>query len=136
MLKDYAILAVTSVAVFLALAFSVAKDIVPEYAKYQKKYYELNKMPDVPVAINQINVKIGDSVLIDRCTTCHVGASDPKAAKYDLVMRTHPNIVPGTKKDPHNYNELGCVACHDGNGRALSTEDAHGKFHDWYAPFL
>lgn len=58
----------------------------------------------------------------ERCTTCHLGSTDPRGtADAPRVLREHPNR--GTLIDHHA--ELGCVACHGGDGLALERAPAH-----------
>ncbi len=63
---------------------------------------------------------------IDRCTTCHAGIDDPKFADAPLPYRTHSNI-----RGNHPFREFGCTVCHEGNGRGLTAEDAHGAGEHW-----
>ena len=83
-----------------------------------------------------MNVSTPSVDLIDRCQSCHVGASNPDAVAFEQPLTAHPPIVPGVEKDPHDFNKIGCTVCHDGNGRALEKHDAHGEFHGWIKPLL
>jgi mono/diheme cytochrome c family protein len=74
--------------------------------------------------------------MVDRCQSCHIGASNPGAAGFEAPLATHPPIVPEAEKDPHDFGKIGCAVCHDGNGRALELHDAHGEYHGWPAPLL
>jgi mono/diheme cytochrome c family protein len=54
---------------------------------------------------------------------------------YDVtkVLASHPLI--GKETHPfefHNVDEYGCTSCHNGNGRGLTTEKAHGPVFDGY----
>ena len=49
---------------------------------------------------------------IERCTTCHPGMDDLTASHADL-------------ESDSPYQGWGCTVCHGGNGRALTTDDAH-----------
>ncbi len=136
MIKDYKLLAVVSLVAFVAILLAVVKSARTEYAPFQKEYYELCEAEDYEIGINQLNVKVGTETLIDRCTTCHLGFANPDAVAFENPLKAHPRIVPGDGKDPHDLGEIGCVVCHDGNGRAVNKEDAHGHFHMWPAPRL
>lgn len=60
--------------------------------------------------------------------TAHVGDH-----VYDMtkVLRAHPLIGRETRPfETHPIDEYGCVICHNGNGRGLTTEKAHGPVFD------
>ncbi len=135
MLKDYKLLAVVSLLAAVATFLAIGKASKSEFAGYQKEYFKLCDV-EGDVAIRQLNVRVGSETLIDRCATCHVGFDNPNAAAFSQPLTLHPQIVPGEGPDPHDLGIIGCVVCHDGNGRATTTEDAHGHFHMWPAPLL
>lgn len=139
MIKDYRILAVLTVVVSAIMIASVFRGTQNEYAAHQKKYFALAGVKDFKVGIVQLNAKTPDGVLIDRCMTCHIGVSNKKATKangYELPICMHPKIVKAAAKEPHDFNQIGCVVCHDGNGRGLTQHDAHGKVHLWQNPLM
>ncbi|MAI19837.1 MAG: hypothetical protein CMF28_01160 [Kiritimatiellaceae bacterium] len=136
MLKDYRILAVLAFLGFVLFALSLKKSAEKDYIGYQKEYYSLLGEEDFSVEIKQVNVKTPGSIMVDRCQTCHIGASNPDAVDYPGPLAAHPPIVPGVEKDPHDFNKMGCAVCHDGNGRALEMHDAHGEYHGWPKPML
>lgn len=52
---------------------------------------------------------------------------------YDVtkVLQMHPLIGKETRPfEFHNLDEYGCTSCHSGNGRALTTDKAHGPVFD------
>ena len=136
MIKDYRILFVLALAGFVFFAMSMKKAFDQEYVGHQKAYYaELGE--EFPGAeIKQVNVKTPSVNMIDRCQSCHIGASNADASGFEQPVGAHPSIVPGAEKDPHDFGKIGCVVCHDGNGRALELHDAHGEYHGWPAPLL
>ncbi|VGO12106.1 hypothetical protein PDESU_00656 [Pontiella desulfatans] len=136
MIKDYRILAALAFAGFIFFALSMMKSMDLEFVKHQKAYYaELGE--EFPgMEYKQINVKTSGGIMIDRCQTCHVGASNPDASGFAQPLTTHPPIVPGAEEDPHDFAKIGCTVCHDGNGRAVEIHDAHGEYHGWPAPLL
>ena len=136
MIKDYRILFILAVAGFVVLAMSVKKAFEQEYVEHQKAYYELLEEEYTGAEIKQVNVATPSVDMIDRCQSCHVGASNPDAVAFEQPLTAHPSIVPGMEKDPHDFNKIGCSVCHDGNGRALEKHDAHGEFHGWIKPML
>ncbi len=136
MIKDYRILFLLALIGFVFFGMSIIKGLDQDYPKYQKEYYEKLGADDFTVEINQVNVKTPGAIIVDRCQSCHIGASNPDAAGFEQPIAVHPPIVPGVEKDPHNFTEIGCTVCHDGNGRALEIHDAHGQYHGWPAPLL
>ncbi len=56
---------------------------------------------------------------------------------YDVtkVLQMHPLMGNETRPfEFHSIDEIGCAACHNGNGRGLTTDKAHGPvFDDQYA---
>ncbi|MBE9552409.1 MAG: hypothetical protein IMF05_02985, partial [Proteobacteria bacterium] len=136
MIKDYRILAALAFAGLVFFAMSMFKALDQDFAKHQKEYYKQLGVEDFTVEIKQVNVKTPGSVMVDRCQSCHVGASNPDAVGLDEPLAAHPAMVSGVEKDPHDFGKIGCVVCHDGNGRALELHDAHGEYHGWPAPLL
>jgi sulfur oxidation c-type cytochrome SoxX len=121
---------------FVALGLSFYKEANPEFSRHQKTYYKQLGIEDYSVEIKQVNVKTPSGIMVDRCQSCHVGASNPDAAGFEQPLATHPPIVHGAEEDPHEFGKIGCVVCHDGNGRALKEHDGHGEYHGWPAPLL
>lgn len=134
MIKDYRILALLALAGFVFFALSIKKAFDQDYVKLQKEYYELLGEEFPGAEIKQVNVKTPGAMLVDRCQSCHIGASNPSAVEFEQPLATHPPIVEGD--DPHDFNKIGCTVCHDGNGRALEIHDAHGEYHGWPKPLL
>ena len=60
---------------------------------------------------------------IDRCVSCHVGLENPAMADADQPLQTHP----GSYLLDHEPSTIGCTLCHDGDGRALDRQVAHGR---------
>lgn len=136
MIKDYRILALLALLGLVLFGLSMRKSFDQDYVRHQKAYYEKLGIEDYSVEIKQVNVKTPAGVMVDRCQSCHIGASNPDAVGLEPVLAVHPPIVPGAEKDPHDFNKIGCAVCHDGNGRALELHDAHGEYHGWPKPLL
>ncbi len=62
---------------------------------------------------------------VDRCETCHLGVDKPSYTASDVPreFRTHP------RRDlllaSHPTDKFGCTSCHQGQGRATNSADAH-----------
>lgn len=66
----------------------------------------------------------------DRCVSCHVGmAPGETGIEGSPIYGKHVNVV-------HDTNNFGCVVCHGGQGRATTTEDAHGNVEHWPEPMI
>ncbi|MFZ1916502.1 MAG: c-type cytochrome [Terriglobales bacterium] len=93
--------------------------------------------------IEQIIVtQFGDS-RVDRCTTCHIAADDPRFQGHAQPLQTHSYsaALGDTQKDGkwerrHKFSDFGCTICHDGQGRGLETVYAHGEDESWPLPML
>jgi mono/diheme cytochrome c family protein len=136
MLRDYRILTLFALIGLVLLGFSIKKSADLDYIAHQKAYYELIGEEEFTIEVKQVNVKTPGAIMVDRCQSCHIGASNPDAVDFPEPLAYHPPIVPGMDKDPHDFNKIGCTVCHDGNGRALETHDAHGEYHGWPKPML
>jgi mono/diheme cytochrome c family protein len=136
MIKDYRILFVLALAGFVFFAMSMQKAFDQDFVKHQKAYYKALGEEFPGAEIKQVNVKTPGSVLVDRCQSCHIGASNPGAAGFEPPLATHPPIVPGLQEDPHDFNKIGCAVCHEGSSRDLDMHLAHGEAHGWPAPLL
>ncbi len=135
MLKDYRILLAVCVVAVGTLMVSLAQLIVPGYKTYQRTYAKLTgSEPDI--GVKQINVETKAGLLIDRCITCHLGASNAEAADFPQPLRSHSDICPEMATQPHDLNKMGCSICHEGNGRGVTEADAHGHVEHWIAPLL
>ena len=136
MIKDYRILALLAFAGFVFFGMSMYKALDQDFAAHQKEYYKQLGEEFPGAEIRQVNVKTPGAIMVDRCQSCHIGASNPDAAGFEPPLTAHSQIVPGAEKDPHDFGQIGCTVCHDGNGRALEIHDAHGEYHGWPAPLL
>ncbi len=62
---------------------------------------------------------VGPEARVDRCRTCHMAVEDPAFKEGKQPLRTHPEVK------GHAFTEFGCTICHEGNGRAITEEEAH-----------
>lgn len=80
-------------------------------------------------------VHIPDIGMVDRCQSCHVGINKSEGISDKNPYKGHPNRDLYLGKHPPD--EFGCVLCHEGQGRALtSVEEAHGEVEYWLTPLL
>ncbi|MFN7923162.1 MAG: c-type cytochrome [Bryobacteraceae bacterium] len=93
--------------------------------------------------IEQILVtRFGDG-RVDRCTTCHIGADDPRFKDHAQPLKAHSysatlgDVQRGGKWERrHKFADFGCTVCHEGQGRGLKQHYAHGEDHYWPDPML
>ena len=78
---------------------------------------------------------------VDRCTTCHIAADDPRFAGHAQPLKTHPYSAAmgdvqrnGRWERRHKFSDFGCTVCHDGQGRGLETNYSHGEDEFWPEP--
>jgi len=93
-----------------------------------------------------VQINVADANIVDRCESCHMGIREPlkltaasmsaKGAKkpdeYANAFVSHPE--PELLKI-HDPDKFGCSPCHQGNGRATTSEEkAHGNYEHWLWP--
>jgi sulfur oxidation c-type cytochrome SoxX len=57
---------------------------------------------------------------VDRCTSCHLGVTDPAMTEAPPPFRTHP----GRWLETHRPDRFGCTSCHGGEGEATTYAGA------------
>ncbi len=112
----------------LLLMWTVNAEYDPEWKPYQREYFELfaersddpelkKKILSTPLEIRQVwNPKLA---ITDRCMTCHMGASNPKMTDVPQPYKVHADFA------QHNFDVIGCVVCHEGQGSATTVHAAH-----------
>lgn len=97
--------------------------------KYNLKQVVMDDFPDLT-----------HSGKVDRCQTCHLGATDARYDREDIpsVFRAHPNLELFVGKDsPHPVEKFGCTSCHLGRGYgttftlAAHTPNDHEQEEEW-----
>jgi mono/diheme cytochrome c family protein len=135
------ILIVSSALTLLLLMVAVTQEnIAVKWKDYQRTYRDtllsLAKTPAEKSAA-AIEVKLRQEFLpelnrIDRCTTCHLGVENPALAKAEQPLTFHSSNI----FKNHPLSKFGCSVCHDGQGLATLTDDAHGNVEHWTTPLL
>jgi mono/diheme cytochrome c family protein len=135
-------LLITSVVALGLLTLAALKEnVFPEWRQYRQQYSSIlaekaGSEREQAIA-DQFEVGIDHNVLpelnsIDRCITCHTGLDDPRMTEEEHPFRTHPGRILGS----HPPERFGCTICHQGQGRATETADAHGRVPHWEFPML
>ena len=112
----------------LLLMWTVGAEYAPEWKKYQREFYRLlaervddpalkEQILSTPLEIKQVwNPTLQ---VIDRCTTCHMGVTNPKMQDAPQPFTVHPKFT------QHKFHEIGCTSCHEGQGTATTKHAAH-----------
>ncbi len=74
------------------------------------------------LAVGPKQLYLPELAAVDRCTSCHLGVENPAAVDAAQPLRRHPGEILAQ----HPPDKFGCVVCHQGQGRAISQEQAHG----------
>jgi len=129
--------AISSIVFVAVLAISPVKDLQREWKQYKRGYVRFAEtrpdtkrlLADMHPGIDQI--WIPDLNVVDRCTTCHQGMTQPSLAGISVPQpyRAHPFV-------PHSVTEWGCVVCHRGQGPATEVSEAHETTLAWEQPLL
>ncbi len=141
MKKTILISSLIIIAVLLAEAYR--ENLNMEWQRYQVIYkgelQRLAKTPKEKALADAYKIKYRQIVLpelnrFDRCVSCHVGIENPMMVNVSQPLKTHP----GNYLEVHDLEKVGCTICHDGQGRAVTFEEALAHGHDkyWEKPML
>ncbi len=137
------IILVSSLVIILVLFFEAYREnIGGQWRSCQKQYKEeLKKLAAndrEKLLADNYEVKMRQIVLpqlgrVDRCVSCHVGIEDPRMAHVAQPLTAHP----GNMLEVHELDQIGCTVCHDGQGRAITAQEAHAvDIPFWEKPVL
>lgn len=105
---------------FTNLVANMVRDLpVVDLANPRNKIEQI-VLKDITADVNFMNVP-----RVERCTTCHLGITNPDYANEAQPFTTHPNLEMYVGKDsPHPIEEFGCTVCHGGRPRGTSFNGA------------
>ncbi len=147
-------LAVASIIVFIVHGVVFYDQFFHHWERHQTAYFDqaraesTNDLEREELAarrpkIEQIIVTQFGESQVDRCTTCHIAADDPRFMEHFEPLRTHPYSetlgdyeINGRLERRHKFTDFGCTVCHDGQGRGLKEVYSHGEDHYWPMPML
>lgn len=73
----------------------------------------------------RLDLNFADAPRVDRCQTCHLGASNGAYANSSQPFTSHPNLdLYVADTSVHPVGEFGCAVCHQGKGLATSFYSA------------
>jgi len=137
------VLLISAIVLLFFSIFVIVKEIRPEWKEYQAEYKELfiekagsaemiEKAETFEIGHQQVYLKTLKRV--DRCMNCHIGVDNPQMADAEVPYKQHS----GNYLANHPIAKFGCTVCHDGQGRATNTKEAHGRELDtyWDTPIL
>ena len=136
------VMIIVSIAILAVLAIAVLQEnVFVSWRKYQNNYRDIlqqkatddwgKKLAD-EYTVQIAQIYIPELSISDRCISCHRGIDDPRMTDVPNPYRFHP----GDHLENHDPQEFGCTACHSGQGRAISKDDAHGEVDHWLYPRL
>ncbi|MHC4797152.1 MAG: c-type cytochrome, partial [Planctomycetota bacterium] len=136
------ILLISSIVCLVLLILSAYRESFNStWRKHQREYraasIKLASDPRARASAEKMQIKFNQIFLpqlkrIDRCTTCHIGIDDPRMAEAPLPIRAHSQDI----FKHHPIDKFGCTVCHDGQGRAVEQDAAHGHVPHWDKPLL
>jgi sulfur oxidation c-type cytochrome SoxX len=136
-------LAIASFVVLIVHGLVFYDQFFHKWEKHQTAYFEQAKVDGRAPAIRQTIVTNFGDTRVDRCTTCHMAADDPRFIGHSEPLKAHPYSAAmgdvqrnGRWERRHKFSDFGCTVCHDGQGRGLETEYSHGADEAWPEPLL
>lgn len=132
MRRNKLLLLFASVGTLVLLAMAAYQETAArEWRRLQIAYrVRLDPVQAADFEVHLRQVYVPALAVTDRCISCHVGmAPGESGILNDPIFAKHPDVV----HDPADY---GCVTCHDGQGRATESADAHGEVEFWPHPML
>ena len=147
-------LAIASLVVLVVHGVVFRKQFFHEWERHQTAYieqarslakteHERAELDARSPRIEQIIVTSFGDTHVDRCTTCHLAADDPRFAGHAEPLKTHPYSEAmgdvqrnGQWERRHKFSDFGCTVCHDGQGRGLETFYSHGEDEFWPDPLM
>jgi mono/diheme cytochrome c family protein len=124
-------LGASGLALTLILGWTLWDASIQEWQRYQQAYYReaIRLAPkgaqkewasNLRTEIKQL--QLNGHTTVERCVTCHLGYDNPAFQDFAAPLRTHSSLLKS-----HPAERFGCVACHGGEGRAVTTLEAHGE---------
>ena len=132
---QWAALALSLAVVGLLIGLGVLES-ESEWVRYQREYAQVVARLPGPITQTQVSmvrqaeevqpeiqqIEIAALNRVDRCTTCHLGVTNPQMGDAPLPFTTHSTLLAS-----HRLEDYGCTICHGGEGRAVTVAEAHGE---------
>lgn len=127
--------------VALLIKATYEESVSAEWRRYQGRYADIlqekatddwGKTLADKFAVEMAQIVVPALDVTDRCITCHTGIDDPRMAGQANPHAFHP----GQYHAWHEPDKFGCTVCHQGQGRAVEHDAAHGRVAHWDYPML
>ena len=135
------LLASSIVSLVLLLLSAFQENLAGEWEQYQREY-RTRLVAAAPTdqarhAAERMEIAFQQTFLpdlgrVDRCVTCHIAAEDPGQMQAKIPLAAHS----GDLLVHHPPDRFGCTVCHEGQGRAVASQAAHGEIEHWPTPLL
>lgn len=96
------------------------------------------RIRQVVISDLKLDLNFAEAPRVDRCQSCHLGASNADYADSSQPFTSHPNLdLYVADAAVHPAGEFGCTVCHQGKGRATSfytavhTPSNESEGHRW-----
>ncbi|MBI3282234.1 MAG: c-type cytochrome [Acidobacteria bacterium] len=140
-LSKWALLVSSVLSIVFLAAAAIRENVAAEWKGVQREYKTilLAKSADAvarrraeafSIEIRQVTVPA--LKVVDRCVSCHNGIEDGRMADQSQPHRTHSQEL----LKWHPVAKFGCTTCHQGQGLALTFNDAKGEEAFWDYPLL
>jgi mono/diheme cytochrome c family protein len=136
------ILLVASLTTFVYLiAAAVTENYFTDWRQHQREYRSLlhDRADDdhSRKIAKSFRIELQQAVLpelnrVDRCISCHAGVDNPRMKDVPQPYAFHPGLY----LQQHPIGKFGCTICHQGQGRAVNSEEAKHDEHwsQWLLP--
>ncbi len=123
--------AVAGLVLMVTFGWALRGNFDQEWAKYERTYYHLalarTHTAEQRMWIRSQGVEVKQILptqvgTVERCVTCHLAINNPAFKDGQEPLRQHSALLRS-----HPLEKFGCVVCHGGVGRAVTTMEAHGQ---------
>ncbi len=117
---------VCSILCCVSLAWAMGSQRHAPWRAYQREYLRVLRAQggppySKPPGVLEVRTEAFGVERSDRCTTCHVAVSDRRFEGHAQPLSYHPAVA-----GHPDMAEMACTLCHQGNGRMLTEDSAHG----------
>ena len=123
--------AVAALFLTVTIGWALRDSFDQEWAQYETTYYHLafvrthtagQRLWAASQAVEVKQILPTRDGTVERCVTCHIAIDDPAFKDGQEPLRQHSALLRS-----HPPEKFGCVICHGGGGRAVTTMEAHGQ---------
>jgi len=124
--------AVAGLVLTVTLGWALRGNFEQEWANYERTYYDLalvrthtagQRMWARSQAVEVKQILPTQVGTVERCVTCHMAIDNPAFKDGQEPLRQHSPALLRS----HPPEKFGCVICHGGMGRGVTTMEGHGE---------